>query len=1661
MAFNGGLNSALPHLPVSRDSDNTESRPDTPTSFLTEPSQMDTEKQAVLLSEIIPTTTTSASGIPRFVGAIKSHGTAVVSKAAPRAYAMKSASIPLSTPSKLPTPERLRTTKDVASNATPERLRAPTAVAAATFTHERLRSSKGANAAVPPSTAASRPSIGNVATPRHTSTTPIATSKPTTSSSTKFNASTPPRASPFFMPLPSVMIMEEKERVVTGLLVPVHADARASDVEASIANASLICPPMRGPSFPPLDVFAAAISDTTPTPPTRGARLLRLHGVGGGACKSLLVSLHRTNDGCSATVSIAFAAGSAVAVVTAELCSSRQQPAEPLLTEDGDEDDEVDACAAEVVAGTKALRSVKSSSSAARRSRRKWEHLGHPSTPSCGAMIAEAQEAKSTGSGSITSNSRMSSSDLDSERKANAALDQVSSLSENPLFRSPHCVASSSRAIRGDADGGGDSLSVVDVSPRALHGTTMTPRAHGANVTPRAVYTAAGRGTSASPVSSDVPVTTTPLFSQQQQQQQHVYDGHTSEVTCMATHPWLPFIASAAASTPSSSHCVISEFTTTAVAVHLWQLNSPYGEATLCVFPPTGVSKTDSTIDGLAFSACGRYLLALQTQLYSAAEIAEASENEAKTYSGRQQQQCIVGHQQQYLVCWDIGTAPSLDATTPDHDHYGVSPKVNRNVLVPAGSVPLPTRFHTLVQYSARFSQRPPPTTDSSPVDSCVALAVDSASALHAVCIHRELSEPEQPHSTTPLLEPPTAHISLRPIPCSAPSTSESVESSASRVSAVAAVRIHEPAIAVALMGLEDGAVIATIVNQPSTDLQSSCALHIVPLRGDAPLGVLWSLIVPTDLHQSNGNGAGVPIIAAFESGVIAILRLICNVSSTEPSAPINTLDLQMDGFIQAATTGLWPMGGGFATSAVFDSSSAMLHMWMRTAASLVKYSIRNAISSGLTVIPPRSLLHQKQHQQAQQQLVLESSLHIDPGRVSRELVESSAGSSGTSSSTPPFSLTSIPAVCRPRLAAHPYLPIYAVASGGVLLLWDAVSSKCIGELSVSGKAGALLDSSSYFISAVDFAPSGAVLLLAVSPLPATTADAAKHTPAATPARTAASGVAKTAALWTRPTSAAAGTAGVAGAASPRSRVSSSSGSTLSAAAPVTADDAPRHPGLFVFHVLLSKRQYLDPLASLSAALEKAVSTYTSAAEAVSTASISLEDHSYNAAKPSNTPLVPLGSRSPSATSDSSCGQKWGVVNVNVTSSGGGVKSGAPAEHTRFTSGAPAAARLSLLQYAWRSHGVPMSTIHAVRFAPAETASKAGAAAGAKTTRSNSITSLQSGEGRATAPVTVSAFAVACSDGCVDVYSYSCMCGSSSTSVSESASGPSFTSGLLQPQSRPSTAASGGARLSLPDRNSLLSRNSATPVRPQSRVSSSSVRGEGLAIQPSTLGPLRRHRTMKVGAQLDTTAAAGARAEVPNRRGDRGAAAAASTATVAAAAASPAGITAIDWDAAGRYIQAQTSCYEVVYCEAATGFIVRHPQSLRELSWATTTVALGWQVRGIWDDPERDLYSASSVAQAALKTRSSAVSGSPSTAAPFSVVSAVARTVAPSTLVVGTSDGRLKVVNYPAYSEVAPARVSHGHDGSGVADVRVLAGEREVTTVVRARVYAYVWHDRG
>ncbi|KJE88838.1 hypothetical protein CAOG_00417 [Capsaspora owczarzaki ATCC 30864] len=64
-------------------------------------------------------------------------------------------------------------------------------------------------------------------------------------------------------------------------------------------------------------------------------------------------------------------------------------------------------------------------------------------------------------------------------------------------------------------------------------------------------------------------------------------------------------------------------------------------------------------------------------------------------------------------------------------------------------------------------------------------------------------------------------------------------------------------------------------------------------------------------------------------------------------------------------------------------------------------------------------------------------------------------------------------------------------------------------------------------------------------------------------------------------------------------------------------------------------------------------------------------------------------------------------------------------------------------------------------------------------------------------------------------------------------------------------------------------------------------------------------------------------------------------------------ITHIDWSADGRFLRSTSGDYELLFWEALTGKQVTASVDVRDLTWASQTCVLGWDVAGIWP-PDSD-----------------------------------------------------------------------------------------------------------
>ena len=661
-------------------------------------------------------------------------------------------------------------------------------------------------------------------------------------------------------------------------------------------------------------------------------------------------------------------------------------------------------------------------------------------------------------------------------------------------------------------------------------------------------------------------------------------------------------------------------------------------------------------------------------------------------------------------------------------------------------------------------------------------------------------------------------------------------------------------------------------------------------------------------------------------------------------------------------------------------------------------------------------------------------------------------------------------------VAAHPTLPLYAVGdTSGRVTLWDAVSSTQLTSTVVVGSPSSSANSDSA-ITALDFSPDGVFIVAAYGPLSAIIATGANSgnrssiigaegvrlrqlAPQQLPER-----------------------GGKGDNRTVKGRSSLSSNATSSQ--PVSSDavgstNSASACGLAVLSFCLSERSYLTPLSSVASSLAAAVAAYRTAA-AVSLAVILCSNggsspHSgkgatgWEATGSASTTVASLSSMGRAQRDSAMAGEAWRPARMDVvhllprahapTSTSSTATSIAHINAVRFapTGTPPGGASASASSAAGGAGGSSMSAAANPRggssVASASPATGGGgggrggsgsSSVGAATpsrllqpastrppSSRDSVSSASATSSAAHAPVAVLApsltFAVAVSDGTVELYT-------------------------LDVSAAPFLANSAGSRLL------------ASTTRGAASSSSSSCAAAAASSSACTPATLRRRRTLKAG-----------------------------TATAA--------ILSLDWDVSGRYIQSATAAYALVHWEAHSGAVVRHPSVLRDVAWATSSSPLGWSVRGVWDDAQGDLVAAAAaVGNGRGKSRRVTLSSSSSSAAPsrragvgaadgsarqplasshgdapasmarrssvlpptapapptrratptapFSDVTAITRSVLHGdVLVVGCSDGRLKVAGFPAASAAAAACISSTSHPSPIIDVKVLAGDCGVVSL--------------
>lgn len=146
------------------------------------------------------------------------------------------------------------------------------------------------------------------------------------------------------------------------------------------------------------------------------------------------------------------------------------------------------------------------------------------------------------------------------------------------------------------------------------------------------------------------------------------------------------------------------------------------------------------------------------------------------------------------------------------------------------------------------------------------------------------------------------------------------------------------------------------------------------------------------------------------------------------------------------------------------------------------------------------------------------------------------------------------------------------------------------------------------------------------------------------------------------------------------------------------------------------------------------------------------------------------------------------------------------------------------------------------------------------------------------------------------------------------------------------------------------------------------------------------------------------------------------------------GITALDWDTQGRYMQIATTAYELVHFEASSGVLLKAADTLRDVSWASHSCQVGWPVTGIW-------HASASSGAAAASVQSKVRSKASSSLGRFDDVACVtANNTGADVIASAGTDGVVRLYPYPASAHTPGVpNLGPAHPRSFVSHTRPLA----------------------
>jgi len=151
----------------------------------------------------------------------------------------------------------------------------------------------------------------------------------------------------------------------------------------------------------------------------------------------------------------------------------------------------------------------------------------------------------------------------------------------------------------------------------------------------------------------------------------------------------------------------------------------------------------------------------------------------------------------------------------------------------------------------------------------------------------------------------------------------------------------------------------------------------------------------------------------------------------------------------------------------------------------------------------------------------------------------------------------------------------------------------------------------------------------------------------------------------------------------------------------------------------------------------------------------------------------------------------------------------------------------------------------------------------------------------------------------------------------------------------------------------------------------------------------------------------------------------------------PTPVKSLDWSLDGKYLQGVTRGMDLVFFDVATGKPLATPAIVRDTSWATATVPVGFNVQGVWpgDAPPTSTLAAGSGGESGRPARPSNVD-----------VQTVDRSKSERLVAMGDDSGNVEVFFFPCTHEKESAKAIGGH-ATHVTKVRFTEDDAYLITI--------------